>query len=139
MGENENVCLVYGVQSSPKTGEQLPVALEGRLDFVGEGVIGEIKTAARKTGAGTWSLQLSAYAYAYRYRTGRQPKIQVIELVKTKEPAIEVSDFAVTGRDEAWFLEVASEVLHGIEVGAFFPCPSWQCPRCEYRKTCRGG
>lgn len=123
----------------PRSGVELSLPLVGRLDFIGEGIVYEVKTASRKTKASNWSLQLCAYAYAYRCATGRRPEVRVIELLKTKEPAIEVLDFAVTDRDEAWFLEVTAEVLRGIEANTYFPIPSWQCPRCEYRRACRGG
>lgn len=121
----------------PRTGDTLPLPLVGFLDFTGEGLVGEIKTTARKSGAGQWILQLSAYSYAVRELTGVRPRLRVVQLVKTKVPKIEVEDLRLTDRDEAWFVEIAAEVLDAIARGAFFPNPSWMCSRCEHRRACR--
>jgi len=122
----------------PETDQDLGVPLMAFLDFASVGMVSEIKTCARKTQPSQWSLQLAAYRYAYRKTTGCEAQLRVVELIKTKEPKIEVIDALVTDRNEAWFLEVAGEVLHGIAAGAFFPNPSWMCTRCEYRRACRG-
>lgn len=123
----------------PGTGETLPVPLVGFLDFAVENVVGEMKTCARKNPASTWMLQLSAYSYAWREQTGVRPRMRVVELIKTKVPKIEIEELTLTARDEAWFVEIAGEVLNSLAVNAFHPNPSWQCPTCEYRRACRGG
>ena len=46
-------------------------------------------------------------------------------------------EIVLTPRDEAWFVEVASEVYEAIEKRSFPPNPSWMCLRCEYRRACR--
>lgn len=120
-----------------RTGDHLPLPLVGFLDFTGEGLVGEIKTTARKSAASQWLLQLSAYSYAVREVTGVRPRLRVVQLVKTKVPKIEVEELTLSDRDEAWFVEIAGEVLDSITRGAFFPNPSWMCPRCEYRRACR--
>lgn len=122
----------------PRTGETLPVPLVGYLDFASDGVVGELKTAAKRTAASNWSMQLAAYSYAVRELSGRRPCLKVVVLVKTKTPAITVEDLTLTDREEAWFLEVASETFDAIQRGAFFPNPGWMCARCEYRRACRG-
>lgn len=121
------------------TGEPFPVPLVGFLDGVGDGVIWELKTAARKTPVADYAMQLAAYSYAVRETTGVRPVVRVIELIKTKVPKIEVEEVIVSDREEAWFVEVAGEVLQAIATGAFPPSPSWMCQRCEHRKACRGG
>lgn len=122
----------------PGTGETLPVPLVGYIDFAQEGLVGELKTAAKKTVASNWSLQLAAYSYAVRETTGRRPRLKVVVLVKTKTPAITVEELTLTDREEAWFVEVSVETFDAIQRGAFFPNPGWMCGRCEYRRACRG-
>ena len=122
----------------PRTGGQLPVPLVGYLDGVGDGVVWELKTAARKTPVSDYALQLAAYTHAVRQTTGERPVIRVVELIKTKVPKIEVEEVIVSERDEAWFVEVACEVWSAVQAGVFPPSPSWMCLRCEHRKACRG-
>ena len=116
---------------------ELPLPLLGFLDFVADGMVGEIKTTARKNKPSSWLFQLTAYAYAMRKKTGTLPKAKVIQLVKTKTPKIEITEVEVTEADVAWFLEVTAEVYDAITAGAFFPNPGWLCPRCEHRGVCR--
>ncbi len=126
------------VLRDPRTGTPLPVPLVGFLDAIAPGVAWELKTAARKSGVSDYMLQLSAYSYAVRRNTGDRPTVRVVQLVKTREPKIEVVEISVSDRDEAWFCEVAVEVYDAIVRGAFPPSPSWMCPKCEYRGACRG-
>ena len=117
---------------------RLEVPLVGYLDGVGESLVWELKTAARKTAVSEYALQLAAYSYAVRETTGVRPTIRVVELIKTKVPKIEVEEVTLSDGDEAWFVEVAGEVWAAISAGAFHPSPSWMCQRCEHRRACRG-
>ena len=122
----------------PRSGEVLPVPLIGYTDFVAPGLLGEIKTTARRVDPKKqWSLQLGAYAYAMKAASGELPRIQVVELIKTKVPKLEVFDLEMTEADVSWFLEVAAEVFGSIERGAFFPSPGWACGGCEFKGACR--
>ncbi|MFZ5479097.1 MAG: PD-(D/E)XK nuclease family protein [Myxococcota bacterium] len=121
----------------PLTGVAIPPRLVGVIDLVLDGALGEIKTAARKTGVETYILQLAAYSYAWRETMGVRPKIRVIELIKTKTPKVEVEEVTLTDRQEAWFVEVAIEAYFSMLAGAFHPNPGWMCERCEYRRACR--
>lgn len=120
------------------TGGQLPVPLVGYFDGLADGLVWELKTAARKTVVSEYGLQLAAYSYAVRETTGVRPVVRVVELIKTKVPKIEVEEIRVSDRDEAWFVEVAGEVWSAVQAGAFPPNPGWMCARCEHRKACRG-
>ncbi|MBT3224573.1 MAG: hypothetical protein HN348_36360, partial [Proteobacteria bacterium] len=62
---------------------------------------------------------------------------QLVQLIKTKEPKIQVDELTLNDSDEAWFIEVASEVFHAANNNTFFPCPGWQRSGCEYRRVCR--
>ena len=121
----------------PRNGRELPLPLLGFIDFVAEGMVGEIKTAARKNSATTWLFQLTAYAYALREQGKDLPKAKVVQLIKTRVPKLEVMEVEISESDVAWFLEVTAEVYDAICAGAFFPNPGWMCPRCEYRGACR--
>lgn len=124
--------------TDPRSGEALPVPLVGIFDLVGDGEIGEIKTAAKKNGLDTYALQLAAYQYAHRQLTGAPARVRVIQLVKTKTPRIEVEDAEVRAEDEDWFAEVAVAAYASISSGmAFHPNPSWMCGRCEFWRLCR--
>lgn len=121
----------------PRNGATLPVPLVGFFDQVGNGFVGELKTAAKKTPISTYGLQLAAYSYARKLLTGQRPIMRVVELVKTKVPKIEVEEVTLTDHDEDWFVEIACEVYDAIERGAFPPNPSWMCGRCEYAAACK--
>lgn len=122
----------------PSTGGPLDVPLVGYLDFSRGDVLYEIKTCARRTAPSNWALQLAAYSYAVRETLGRSPKVQLVELIKTKDPKIEVVTAPILPEDEVFFLDVATSSLRSIESDAFHPSPGWYCPSCEFRRTCRG-
>jgi len=121
----------------PTTGEVHPTPLVGYVDFVAPGIVGELKTASRRTDPSMWDLQLSAYSFAMRRKTGLPHKVRVVELVTTKVPKIEVHEVVKTVVDEDWFLEVAIRALQSIALGSDHPVPGWMCLRCEYAHACR--
>lgn len=123
----------------PATGQEVGLPLVGYLDFAQGGTLYELKTCARKTSPSNWSLQLAAYAWASEQTTGRPPQVRVVELIKTKEPKIEVLDAHVSPKDLLFFLEVATEAIQSIRSHAFHPNPGWYCASCEYRHGCREG
>lgn len=122
-----------------ETGEELPIPLLGFMDFVEqEDLIGEIKTVAKKTDPNgyIWTVQLAAYAYSYRRLTGIEPRIIVVELLKTKTPRLEEFELTRSRAEQQWFVQLAFEVFRGIQRGVFFPNPSWVCLRCEFKAAC---
>lgn len=123
----------------PETSDVLPHRLRGYYDLLWPGdVIVEIKTSARRFDAADLRrrLQLTAYAYAYRQLHGRDPSIVVVNLLKTKKPAIDVQHTERIVGDDAWFVHMTMNIVRGIEAGAFPPNPSWSCTDCEYGKAC---
>lgn len=123
----------------PETGEVLIERLRGYYDLLWPGdVIVEMKTSARRFDAADLRrrLQLSAYADAYRQVHGRDPSIVVINLLKTKRPAIDVQHTERVVEDDAWFVHMAMNIVRGIDAGAFPPNPSWSCTDCEYAQAC---
>ncbi len=117
-------------------GGVLPAPLLGYIDASKGNVITEVKTAARKNAVWHWGLQLAAYSFAWREKTGVRPRMRVVQLIKTKDAKIEVDELMLSDRDEAWMLEVFSEVHDAVRRGAFPPNKSWMCPSCEYRDAC---
>lgn len=123
----------------PETGDVLLHRLRGYYDLLWPGdVIVEIKTSARRFDAADLRrrLQLTAYAYAYRQLHGRDPSIVVVNLLKTKKPAVDVQHTERELGDDAWFVHMAMNIVRGIEAGAFPPNPSWSCTDCEYGGAC---
>lgn len=123
-----------------ETGEVLGPKLHGVFDLLlpDNGLV-EIKTAARAFDEGTLSrnLQFSAYAYGYRQLFQQDPLIKVVALLKqVKKPRIETYPVIRTRDDDAWFVQTALEVVHGIEAEVFPPNPGWPCSDCEYLPAC---
>ena len=116
----------------------LPVPLVGFIDYEADGLVGEIKTTARTAKPSQWGLQLAAYSWAVRQETGERPEVELVQLVKTKVPKVDQKRLTVSDAEEAWFLEVASEVFHATRASVFPPNPGWQCDGCEFRQACRG-
>lgn len=127
----------FEVMLTDARGQALPVPFVGIYDLLGDGCIWEVKTAARKTGAGQYILQLSAYSIARRLTTGVRPNVKVVQCIKTKVPKIEIEEVLLTPYQEAWFAEIAIEAWRAIERGTDHPVPNWMCEGCEYRKACR--
>ena len=122
-----------------QTGEILPVPLRGVFDWVeNDDTLAEMKTSARKfdTEVSTNRLQLAAYDYAYRKMFGKNPKIEVVDLVKTKEPKLLEMEVALDKSDTQNLLGSARLFLTGVENGIFYPNKSFMCKNCEYRDIC---
>lgn len=127
--------------ADPVTGEVLGPNLRGVFDLLlADDVLVELKTAAKAYSESqlTTGLQFSAYAMAYRAIVGRDPKIQVVAMIKNaKKPRIDRYEVRRSPEDDAWFVHVAVEVSRGIEAGVFPPSPGWACGDCEYAEPCR--
>ena len=127
---------------NPTTGEVLEVPLRGVIDLVeADDTVIEFKTSQKR-----WALadlpdnvQLTAYSYAYELLFGRAPKeLRLVNLIRTKNPAIETH---ITGREKSDYerlFHVAKEVRVGIRAGVFIPNRGcWLCKDCEYDQDCR--
>lgn len=99
----------------------------------------EMKTASRKFDRETLErhLQLTAYAYAYQKLTGRPAKLQVLTLLKTKTPKVELVGTERSPETLRWFVHLVKRVYLAIQQQSFFPNPSWQCSDCEFAEPCR--
>lgn len=124
----------------PETGEDKGIRLRGIFDLVlaGDRVV-EVKTAAK-----SWSeqeaarhLQLTAYSFAYEQLRGRIPSLEVVALVKTKQPKLQRLTTVRTSEEHEWFLTLVHEVSEAIDARVFPPNPGWACPGCEHGARCK--
>ena len=115
----------------------------GYLDLVrAGGLLVEFKTAARSTNADELAhqhrLQLTIYALLYRESTWQQEKgFQVIQLIKTKEPKIDV--FNLPPASEKDFEELDATIhafQEGVSNGDFSMSPGQHCSWCDFRTEC---
>ncbi len=122
-------------------GEKLDVSLEGVIDLLAEDdVIVEIKTGARAMDKETLEshLQLTADGYAFWMLHQREPKkFMLVNLLKTKNPKVEILKASRRKEDYEKFFHTARNVLKGIRSGVFFLNPSFMCKDCEYEDQCR--
>lgn len=126
----------------PFTGENLGVPLLGIVDLIlgGDGgpVIVDFKTSARSAPPFeiTHEVQLSSYAYLYRQVSGQsETALEIRSLIKTKQPKIEVHDYA--RRTEAHLRRLfllVHEYLDSLDTGRFNHRPGWGCGMCDFRE-----
>jgi putative RecB family exonuclease len=116
------------------------VSLRGVFDVLLAGDrVREMKTAARAYDEGSLSrhVQISAYALAYPRLFGPDAVIEVVALLKQRQPRIAVHEVTRTAAQRAWFVQLMVEVAGAITAGAFPPNPSWACTGCEFAEPCR--
>lgn len=102
----------------------------------------DFKTAARKKrqeDADT-STQLTAYSAAFQIEHGREPRLQLDIVTKTKTPARQVLTTKRTTRDFDALSNRAAKMLDAVSAGVFTYAPpgSWWCSSkfCGYSATC---
>jgi len=115
----------------------------GYLDLVrAGGMLVEFKTAARSTKADELAhqhrLQLTIYALLYRESTWQEEKgFQVIQLIKTKEPKIEVCNLPPAREKDFEELDATIRAFQqGVANGDFSMSPGQHCSWCDYRAEC---
>ncbi len=118
--------------------------LVGILDLVrAGGMVTDYKTAARSPGEFMATLQhatqLACYALLYRASTDRTERgFQLIHLIKTKEPKIEVHSLGpMTPVQEAQLFFLIDDYLDGIAAERWIPSPGQHCSWCDYADLCR--
>lgn len=117
------------------------IVLRGVFDAVLPGDrVRELKTAARNFDQGSLArhVQLSSYDWAYRQIYDREPVLEVIALLKLKQPKVAIHEVTRTVEEQSWFVQLVIEVARAIEAEAFPPNPSWACSDCEYAEQCKG-
>lgn len=115
----------------------------GKIDaiFTDDTII-EVKTTAKSPTQQEidQNLQITLYSYAYRMLYGKPERaIKVINLVKTREPKLIVSQTDRTERDHSWLIATMFQVLRAIENKLFYPNPigGFGCFNCQYQGHCK--
>ena len=102
----------------------------------------EIKTSSRNlsTNDVETNLQLSLYSYAHYMLYGTiEEAINVIVLVKTQEPKIQVLETKREPADYTRLIRLMESVIQCIDDARFYPSPSqFACGGCQYRTECKG-
>ena len=116
--------------------------LVGKVDAISQGgTIIEIKTSSKKPCQLEidTNLQLTLYSYAYRLIYGLpEEKINIIYLMKTKEPELYLHKTARSEKSYARLFQLIGRVLESIAAGIFYPNPLnvWGCRGCPYLVIC---
>lgn len=131
------------VQVECELGSGIP-RLVGIIDLVrSEGRIVDYKTSARSVSTYLASIQhatqLACYGLLYRACTDRtEQEFQLIHLIKTKVPKIEVQTFGpMTSTQEAHLFSLIDDYLEGIASERWIPGPGQHCAWCDYADKCR--
>lgn len=132
------------VQLECELGQGIP-PLVGIIDLVrgNTDIIVDYKTSARSTNAYLAALQhttqLAIYGILFRASTGRTEKgFQLIHLIKTKAPKIEVQTFGpMTKSQQAQLFFLIDDYLDGIASERWLPSPGQHCAWCDYSDRCR--
>ena len=120
-------------------------------DFVGkidaiftDDTIVEIKTTSRSPAQQEvdQNTQITFYSWAYRMLYGKPEKtIKVVNLVKTKDPKVIITDTWRAAREHSWLIATFAQVIRGIEMKLFYPNPigGFGCFNCQYQEKCKEG
>jgi CRISPR/Cas system-associated exonuclease Cas4 (RecB family) len=114
----------------------------GRIDAIDGGTLVEVKTSGRTPNQYQVDadLQLTLYSWAYRFLYGKaEDKIQVVYLVKTKEPKLEVLETHRDPEDHTKLISLMEQVIRAIDQRLFYPNPvgGYSCGTCGYRAECK--
>jgi CRISPR/Cas system-associated exonuclease Cas4 (RecB family) len=117
--------------------------VQGRIDLTSGGSLYEIKTSSRRLRQEEVdrSLQLTFYAWAYFYLYGKPARsLKLINLIKTKEPKIQVLETKREMEDFTRLYRLMVGVISAIKKGVFYPNPlyTYGCDNCPFRSACRG-
>jgi RecB family exonuclease len=118
------------------------ISIRGTTDLVlTDGTIVDFKTRARKSSVGDIrrDLQFTAYAMIRNHADGRDGKprnLAIVELTKTKIPAVHIQPTERTADDFAIYTKIATNVAIAIRAGMDHPSPGFLCGCCGHRRLC---
>ena len=127
------------------TGDLLDKDVVGRIDMISEsGEIYELKTgsSALPRSAVDENLQLILYGWSYKMIFGIAPqKLILVNLVKTKQPKIQVLDTTIDEQKERKLMHLLFKVNEAIEKECYYPNPrgTFGCGGCSYSLSCEYG
>ena len=125
------------------TGDLSHKDVVGRIDLIAEdNRIFEFKTgsSAMPQSAVDENLQLILYGWAYKMLYDEEPrKLMLVNLIKTKQPKIQILDTDINPEKERKLLHLMFAVNEAIEKQVFYPNPrgSFGCSDCSYALTCK--
>lgn len=124
------------------TGELAQRDLVGKVDLLEEGnVPWEVKTSSRALAQSKvdTNMQLTLYSWALSMMYGEHiGTVKVVNLVKTKQPKIQVLETTRTPQDHQKLMKVLFGVNHAIAKQVFYPNPSgmYGCANCTFKPIC---
>jgi CRISPR/Cas system-associated exonuclease Cas4 (RecB family) len=123
------------------TGEMASRDVVGKMDLLADETVYEIKTAGKSmpVNAVNSNLQLLLYGWAYRVIYGEVPKqLGIINLVKTKQPKIQVLTTKLNGDKQEKLVRLMFNVILAIDRCVFYPNPlsTYGCDNCSYSVSC---
>ena len=128
--------------------EPLEVQLVGIFDLLeededGQVIVSELKTASKRFSDTQGENQLDGLVYGYAAcelglssAGNHDVLIRYDILVKTKKPVFQQVYVSKGEGDYTRLVRWIQEVLHAVEVGAFYPNYGWQCQQCPFQKAC---
>jgi len=116
--------------------------LVGKIDAVVDNGIAEIKSTGRTPNQQEIdaNLQITLYSLAYRFLYGTpEGKIQLVALIKTKEPKLEVVETHRDELDHTRLVMLTAQIIDCIDRKLFYPNPigGYGCSSCHYQNECR--
>jgi len=126
----------------PDSGEVLEEKLIGFIDLIaledGRRFIFEHKTSARKYTLDqlAYDPQVTAYKVSVREMGMGDVGMKYQVLVKTKIPAIQITEVQRTTADEDDLLRTVQGVLRAADAGVSYPLRGWQCRSCPFQEPC---
>ena len=118
------------------------ISIRGTTDLVlKDGTIIDFKTRARKTSIGEIrrDQQFTAYAMIRNHADGkvdRPRNLTIVEVTKTKVPAVHLQPTIRTAEDFAVYSKIATNVATAIRAGLDHPSPNIFCSCCSFRHLC---
>jgi len=124
------------------TGDLHQKDVVGKIDLITkDNKVFEFKTgsSAMLNSAVDENLQLILYGWAFKMLFGEKPKkLVLVNLVKTKQPKIQILDTDINPEKERKLLHLMFAVNDAIEKRSFYPNPKggFGCANCSYALTC---
>jgi len=123
------------------TGELSDKDLVGKIDMIANDEIYEIKTGSSllPKASPDENLQLILYGWAFKMLYGIAPKkLVLVNLVKTKQPKVQVLDTTIDSQKERKLMHLMFKVNEAIEKEIFYPNPRgmFGCSGCSYSLSC---
>lgn len=105
------------------------------------GDVVDFKTRARKSDSGSIrrDIQFTGYALlrnAVDETHGKTRRLQIVEVTKTKVPAVYIHETVRDARDFALYQDTVTKVASAIRAGYDVTVPSQWCSTCQHRRSC---